>query len=295
MVVRKSSSGNVLRRGYRRQTVGYLSISASVLLAAIILASERSTPELAPVQTQIVAEFDTVELPVPMGTVAIGTKVSDITFNNVSFPRHQVPLDALQSIAPIADSYTVVPLPANLPMFRKNFSLYSEGNNPVIQRIPEGMRAMTVSVDATTSVEGWASSGAIVDVLLVRKEHTSVIAEKVKILSAERSVVPIRDDSAPRVPKTVTLLVSQEQCMAINTAIPLGRIAFALRGSTDEAAWHNVVFNSSELGDGTLDSGAVITGYVAVDRPRGRDQFALANGKWVPTSIVPEGFLVASR
>lgn len=75
-------------------------------------------------------------------------------------------------------------------------------------------------VDATSSVEGWAGSGSLVDVLLIQKDRTTVVAEKVKVLSSERSSSPVEGGASPSVPSTATLLVTQEQCLAINTAIP---------------------------------------------------------------------------
>ena len=44
--------------------------------------------------------------------------------------------------------------------------------------------------------------------VLVEQSQTTVIAEKVKVLSAERSVTPVEGSEAPSVPSTITLLVT---------------------------------------------------------------------------------------
>jgi Flp pilus assembly protein CpaB len=157
--------------------------------------------------------------------------------------------------------------------------------------IPAGMRAMTVKVDATTAVEGWAGSGAVVDVLLVTKDQTKVVAERVKILSAERSVSPVEGGAAPNVPNTVTLLVSQEQCLAINTAIPQGKIAFALRSQRDEQNWGNTFYTSDQLkGNQTARNVAkpAISGFVTINGQN--KKFAYTDGRWVKTEEAPAGF-----
>jgi Flp pilus assembly protein CpaB len=229
----------------------------------------------------VVAEFDTVQIPVPAQAVEIGTRVKDIKFKTVAFPKHQIPVGSITALAEVSEAVTIAPLPANVPLFKANLSFSATGTNPVMERIPQGMRAMTVRVDATAAVEGWAGSGSVVDVLLVEKDRTTVVAENVKILSAERSVTPVEGQAAPNVPSTVTLLVSQEQCLAINTAIPRGRIAFALRSARDQDGWRDPVFNAAQLSgpkeSGTEESQAV-EGYLTID---GKN-FAVMHGRLVP-------------
>ena len=271
-------------------------VAAALICAAVILArvSQTGRSSEAP-KTMVVAEFNTVRIPVPMELVPAGTKLKDIKLQFVDFPKHQVSADAIIDIAPFMESASVAPLPANLPLFAQNFSQLAASGNPVIERIPQGMRAMTIQVDATSAVEGWAGSGAVVDVLLVEKDRTTVVAEKVQILSAERSVTPVDGQASPNVPKTVTLLVKQEQCLAINTAIPRGRIAFALRSFNDQQNWVDTIYKAEQLkGQPQVDPSQSITGYVEVkDLNKDQTNFALSGGKWIKTEAKPQGFLAA--
>lgn len=291
------TEGRASSRKRRRSNVfGYALVGIAVIVAAVIFRKHEVVQ--APPQTAIVAEFDTVQVPVPAEQVPIGTRVKDIRFRTVAYPKHQLPKGTLQSLDSIAEAVTVAPLPANLPLFAANFSLTAHTTNPVLERIPPGMRAMTIRVDATSAVEGWAGSGSIVDVLLVEKSRTAVVAEKVRVLSAERSVSPVEGSSSPNIPSTVTLLVSQEQCLAINTAIPLGKIAFALRSNRDDADWADTLFTPDNLKGGATvpRPKQSITGYASLKGANNNDAqaFALADGKWTRTQSVPEGFLVAS-
>lgn len=291
------------RSGARKRKAG-LMLPSLVMGGCIVVASlvtsqgVRSSREQTPPPAPIVGEFDTVALPVPTDIVPSGTKGRDIKWTLVSFPTHQVPQGALTSIDSYSDAVTLAALPARLPMFEANFSTTASATNPVLEKIPPGMRAMTIRVDATSAVEGWAGSGSIVDVLLIEKEKTAVVAEKVKILSAERSVSPVDGASAPNVPSTVTLLVTQEQCLAINTAIPLGRIAFALRGAKDDQTWSDTVFTKERLKASGVSGHAgdeAVTGFVSVKDENEKQTFALTNGKWVKTEAVPQGFLVNAK
>ena len=297
MAIRALTKVTKRRKKKEMNVVGVIILSFSIIVAAFILSKRTpATPAKATVQTAIVAEYDMVNIPVPAHPVRSGVKMEDIRFKHVPFPAHQVPKNALSSIEDLSGMFTTAASPANLPIFAQNFSVKKVGNR-VIQQIPPGMRAMTVRVDATSAVEGWASIGAIVDVLLAEQDRTTVVAEQVKIISAERQTAPQNGEDTPSIPSTVTLLVSQEQCLAINTALPLGRIAFALRGISDEDSWTQAHYTARRLkrGTQTIAKGAGVTGYVEVKGENKGSSFALADGKWIRTDVIPEGFLVGDR
>ncbi len=293
----KKANKPTRRRVQGGGVINMLLLCATAIVVAVLF-SQRGEVQVDQSKTamNIVAEFDTVSVPVPASYVPTGTKVSAIHFQQIAYPRHQLPMGAMTSIEGYSESVTIAPLPANLPIFAENLSREASSTNPIIGSIPQGMRAMTVQVDATSSVEGWAGTGSIVDVLLIEDKKTSVIAEKVRILSSERSVVPVSAESAPNVPNTVTLLVTQEQCLAINTAIPLGRISFALRGSADADRWLDTTYSSEELkGRSKIvkANGGEFKGFVSVKENGAEKKFALTEGRWIPTEMAPDGFFVA--
>lgn len=290
MAKRADKTTSRVRRGGRGKANGAI-VFAAIVVSAGLFFGLRSKTDAANVvnSTPVVSKLDSVRLPVPVEPVAAGTKLSSIRFRTVAYPVAQVPEGAIRNITSYLDAVAVTSLPANLPLFKQNVSHAAGSSNPVIESIPEGMRAMTIKVDATSAVEGWAGSGAIVDVLLVRGEGTSVVAEKVKILSAERSVNPVNGTESPNVPSTVTLLVSQDQCLAINTAIPLGKIAFALRSTTDDGGWHLTRYHADNLKNVANGDAArkQIQGFIEIE---GKGGFALSNGQWVQAEDAPDGF-----
>ena len=290
MVQRKNSYINQ-RNKKKNQILIILIICLSLIISSLII-SNGKTPQKEE-NVAVVAEFDTIKIPVPAKLVPMGTKVKDIKFKYVSFPKHQIPQGALTDLSGMQEAIALTKLPANLPVFDVNFSFTAYPQNPVVDKIPQGMRAMTIRVDATSAVEGWAGSGSLVDVLLVQKHKTSVIAEKVKILSQERSTAPVASEKSPNIPSTVTLLVTQKQCLAINTAIPLGRIAFALRSANDEANWEENIFSPDNLkGRPIGNKKEVIKAIVSVKGTNGKDDkiFALSGDKWIKSNTIPKGF-----
>jgi Flp pilus assembly protein CpaB len=272
--------------------IGALAGSVSVVLSGLFLQTS-GPPVQQEIPTRIVAEFDTVAVPVPVEYVPAGSRISDIQFEHMTYPVHQVPQGAILALDGFENAMTLTSLPARLPLFPQNLDSDGAPGNPVIDRIPTGMRAITIRVDATTVVEGWAGSGAIIDVLLVESDKTSVVAEQVKILSAERSVQPVAGSIEPAVPSTVTLLVTQEQALAINTATPRGRITFALRSFQDETNWKDRVYTTDRISrTGVTATPATVQGYISVKNER---QYALTDGKWIPTEVRPAGFLVRTQ
>jgi len=268
-------------------------LAIAVVVASVIFSVQGDGAVSADIVTvhPVVGQFDTVPIPVPIEPVSAGTILKDIRFQKVAFPRHQIPVGAVFDIEPFLASMAIAPLPANLPIFEKNLSVNPSASNPVINRIPDGMRAITVKVDATGAVEGWASSGAIVDVLLVTAQGTRVVAEKVRILSAARSVNPIQNSSSNRVPSTVTLLVTQEQALTITTASPHGKIAFALRSLGDEGRWRERSYDRQRLqGEGAIKPEERVTGYLRVEGKNSR-QYSLTGNRWIRTEVTPSNWL----
>jgi pilus assembly protein CpaB len=295
VVVRVESSKTIFRRKSPNILLASVFLGSTVLASAVLISFQLSKDKAPAIIQPVLQEFDTIQVLVPAEPVPIGTKMKNIKLKKATYPKHQVPENSLQNFDSLAEFVTVAALPANLPVFRENLSQVGYIPNPVQEKIPLGMRAMTIRVDATSAVEGWAGSGSVVDILLIEKDRTTVVAEKVRILSAERSVAPVEGQAAPTVPSTVTLLVTQEQCLSINTAIPLGKIAFALRSSRDEESWSDTEFKSSELlsrvASETLEPGA-IRGVLSIKGQDSAKSFALTDGRWVKTEVVPQGFFV---
>ena len=290
MVARVSRSS--IRRYSTAGTVfGALALALGVGGLAYSAGKSGSGQQRAP--QAFVPEVNVVEVPVPERLVPAGSVLRDVPLRLEKYPEHQLPHGVVRDLAAARERVALVALPAGLPIVGENIGSLDEATNPILGHIPPGMRAMTVRVDATTAVEGWVRGGSIVDVLLVEKGKTSVVAEKVKVISAERSLSPLNSGTGGSVPSTVTLLVTQEECLAINTAVPLGKISFALRSSRDAESWRDTRFSPDDLSPSA--GGGKIEGVVSVGSGADERRFALVNGAWLPAESVPSGFVLKNR
>ena len=236
----------------------------------------------------VVDTLDMTQVPVPAEPIPVGGQLASFRFTLKEFPADKLPVDAILDLTPHFDKYAVRPLAEGWPLTESVLSAESGAKNALVERIPAGMRAMTIKVDSTTAVEGWAGPDTYVDVVLIEKDRALVIAEKVRVLSAERKVSPINSKESPEVPSTVTLLVTQDQMLAINTAIPRGRITFALRSQLDEQRAKSLSFTFNQEESVPIDKGGRVQ---FVGRDGVRRTYELLDGEFVPSEIPLESSL----
>ena len=233
---------------------------------------------------------NSIQVPVPSFDIEQGDVIGNAEFVFVNYPRSALPKGVVLDFDLLGEERAKKRLFAKIPVVLEGARSVGK-TNPIIQSIPEGMRAITLRVDATSSVEGWAGSGAVVDVLLVQSDKTTVVAEKVKILSAERSLDPVDSSSSPNIPSTVTVLVTQDQALAITTAIPRGTISFALRNNQDDSSWNDKTYTADRFGQASGVSGKKsINGFVTIGRGEQKEAFALSGDDWVRSDILPKGY-----
>lgn len=240
-----------------RQGLTTTAIAAAVicLAAAGMTAAKASAPPPAAVQPLSIVEDDSVLIPTPARTLAKGEKLSSVELAEIRWPKSRLTGQYVASKLDLTDAYTLTPLPKLLPIPVSAISKQPVDSNTLVEGIPEGMRAITIKVDAEAAVEGWASPGNYVDVIVIRVGKDSdigleakIIAENVKILSAGRSAAQAGgSDTAPHAPTTVTLLVNQEDALKIKTAANVGKLNFSLRGAGDGLPASALAMNQKKL------------------------------------------------
>ena len=106
-------------------------------------------------------------------------------------------------------------------------------------RIPEGMRAVGVSVNQVSGVSGFLLPGSKVDVLLTgtptneEGRATTTVLENLEVLSTAHKVEPDANGRPENVP-VVNLLVTPEQAELLTLASAEGRIRLVLRNPNDK-------------------------------------------------------------
>ena len=117
---------------------------------------------------------------------------------------------------------------------------YPDGFGPAVaQRLRPGLRAITVALEGTGAVHGFASAGSLVDVLFRarrqsgtnRPETTVTLLENVEVLAIDNNSVP--GSRTAKDPKAVTLAVTSEQARALKIAEGNGIFSLSLRSPND--------------------------------------------------------------
>ncbi|MCS6894463.1 MAG: Flp pilus assembly protein CpaB [Deltaproteobacteria bacterium] len=225
-----------------------------------------------------------IEVPAPKNFIPAGSELRIEDFEMVKVPASSVTDNIITDRKAFKGVSAKTDLLAGQPVKSSSLVSSKKVSSVLQEKIPAGMRAMTLDVDATTSVEGWALPGSVVDILLVKPNgKTHLVAERVQIISVGGNLEG--DPSNPNMAKTLTILVTQEQALAIASALPLGRLAFTLRGVSDEQFWKIRHFDADKLGS-TASPTARLEGIVKFTDQNGKEMvYTLSDGKLIPAEV----------
>lgn len=201
---------------------------------------------------------ETLDVLVPVHKIDVGTQLDPSMFRKETRAIVGGSANIVTSFDQLRAAYAASFIAAGEPVLLD----YITSNPPLNQiqaKIPDGFRAVTMSVDSTTSVEGWARSGAKVDVMLsptrAQKPTLTVIVQNAKVLSASRSTSgePGASPADPKAQTTVTLMVTGDDAAKIQLAARSGTLSLALRGDEDtvESPQNTTIGIDSILGVGT--------------------------------------------
>jgi pilus assembly protein CpaB len=172
-------------------------------------------------------------LPLPLGT-----RLQPEHLRTVPWPADE----------PIPGMYTRIEEPVNRALLTNVIE-----NEPILEgklapldaggglpaTIPEGMRALSVSVNDVVAVAGFVTPGTMVDVLVTgsvgsggNQSITRTILENIRVLAAGQRIEQNQDGEPQTVP-VITLLVTPEQANVLTMASTEGRIQLALRNTID--------------------------------------------------------------
>lgn len=171
-----------------------------------------------------------------------GAKLTPEMFNTVSVQRDLLPEGAIRAADFQGDMYAKAKIDENKPLLRDMTSA-APLFGTVIDGVKPGYRAATIEVDSTAGVEGWATAGAHVDVIVTYldpedgKKKSQIAIEDAVVLSFNRNTK--RGGDASEVGKlgtqtaTVTLSLPTMDAVKLHTAIAMGRIGLILRSPDD--------------------------------------------------------------
>jgi len=124
----------------------------------------------------------------PTTQVPKGAKLTSSDVREITVPRDSVPEDAVRSFSDIENMYATEDLLPNTPILRSNVSA-EKPLGGISDLLPPGSRAVTVSVDGMSAVEGWFRPGVHVDAIVTYTDPSDgqtksrVVAEDITVLS----------------------------------------------------------------------------------------------------------------
>lgn len=220
--------------------LGVFLIVTCLVIAFLALYAGASAPvveqKAAPVAEE--APVKMIDVLVPVKDIDAGTALDPTLFRKESRPQVGVSPRVVVDFEELKGQFARSLILASQPLHR-DFMTSVRPTSAITASIPEGYRAVTINVDARSSVEGFVRPGARVDVMWISnvrgRQGITRIVQNARVLSAERQIDSKQAPGAP-VPSTVTLLVSSEDAAKISLATTTGSITLQLRGDTDVKA-----------------------------------------------------------
>ncbi len=229
-----------------------------------------------------------VDVLVSVNSIESGAPLDPSMFRRESLSSDNLVPNTITNFDEIRGAYAASYIAARQPL-SSDFITTKPPVNEIQATIPEGYRAVSLSVDATTSVEGWARSGAKVDVLLAstvnNRPAITTIVQNAKVLSAGRNT---NNDGTAQIAATVTIMVSVDEAAKIQLASSSGVLSLALRGDEDPVESPDNVTVTIDSVAGVVPSQTPFAvpseGKVTID---GR-HYQIVNGRLVPDATLTD-------
>ena len=234
-------------RRRKRETLILVSIAVfAFLLLSVLIVFLYSKNATATRQETVAEEVvppvaGTITLYTPARDIPTGTKVSEIEFKEIFWPRNSVPDGAVRDLSQMQGMYSKIDIPYGEPILLSD--LTSDRNSVRTLEITSGMRAVTIEINAKRGVEGWALPGSRVDIVLTYMEDgnltSKVVVENARVLSSggDSSTAEERFPTGRRKVKaapTVTLEATPTDALKIETAQQLGTLSLHMRAQGDD-------------------------------------------------------------
>jgi pilus assembly protein CpaB len=179
----------------------------------------------------------TVSVVVTSRAIPLGTRLQAGDLRVVNWPAAHPVQGMFTRIEDCVNRAAITSLVENEPLLEGKLAP-KEGGAGLSATIPNGMRAVSVSVNDVIGVAGFVVPGTMVDVLVTGSmgsgNVTRTILENVRVLAAGQKVEQDREGKPQAVP-VITLLVSPEDANSLTMASTQGRIQLALRNTLDSA------------------------------------------------------------
>lgn len=200
------------------------------------------------ISTYVYRQFQRVTMtrPVTMQHIVVaavpmqlGTRLDANNLRLISWPSSEPVAGMFTRIEDCANRALITPVAENELIIESKLSPKEAGAG-LSATIPEGMRALSVSVNEVVGVAGFVIPGTMVDVLVTgsvvgsrdQNNITRTILENVRVLAAGQKIEQDREGKPQTVP-VITLLVTPADAAKLAMASTQGKIQLALRNTID--------------------------------------------------------------
>jgi pilus assembly protein CpaB len=217
-------------------------LAVAVLLAFILSAYVYHAFKAAEVKAAGSPALRMTNIVVAAEPLKIGTRLEGSKLKTIQWPSSAKPDGMFSDITEVANRAVITNIAENEPILASNLASTESGAG-LSATIPEGMRAISVSVNDVVGVAGFVTPGTMVDVLVTGQSVgagggtsvTRTILENIKVLAAGQKMEQDREGKPENVP-VITLLVTPEDAGKLTMASTEGKIQLALRNTVDTKA-----------------------------------------------------------
>jgi pilus assembly protein CpaB len=233
-------------RGYKWL---WFALAVVIAIAAYLLANKTLATAARQAELRIESRFEPRAVVVAAGAIAAQTPLTEALI-----AEREVPADFIPAGAVTAQEYSQfvgwrprVALAAG-DVITRNL-LQAPDDASLAERLPNGMRAVTVPVDEVSSVAGLIQPGDLVDVLLIEKAELEprvrVILQAVKVMAIGR-MLGTETAELDR-GSSLTLHLAPRDAQRVLLALQLGELTTVLRSQGDISRLETHVLRAQDL------------------------------------------------
>ncbi len=205
-------------------------------------------------QQEVAQQENVTQIVVATQPLEFGTPLTTENIRLQNFPAGSVPQGAFLTIQQALGGGRVAlrPIVPNEPVLASKVS-GSGGRAVLSANLAEGMRAVSIAVNAVQGVSGFVRPGDVVDIILTRQIRgegassqdlvTEVVLENIKVLAIDQTAS--ESETEPRVGRTAVVEVDLRDAQKLVLSSRIGTLSLALRNveEQDEFAAGTLVTN----------------------------------------------------
>jgi pilus assembly protein CpaB len=183
-----------------------------------------------------------VEIAVATRDLKPGSTIDPASVRLAGWPREDLPAGAMSDLKQVEGHITKQSVLQNQPLVSEMLLQPGKTGGVLPFLIPDGMRAMSISVTPVTDMAGMVLPHNRVDVLVTSgetggsSERTRIVLQNVEVLAVQTTLDSA--DNAPQHADVVTLLVTPSEAERLGAASHLGTLQLAMRNYSDQqTAW----------------------------------------------------------